>query len=327
MTKENLLISNEDGIKLKIIRDRMGLSVAEFSEKTKINPSFINLLEKGCMPLPTRDKRKIREAFALEENWFDVIDISSYIQNENLPVDEACQSIYNGTSQTMAGVKNQIRLQSIVISSGDILKSIRTAAGLSRKELAEAIGITSVQIGYIETGKRTLTEKVKNKLNDYFRENSLLPQSLLVENEEIINEILNKAEQNAEPSGDDISDAELLNKIGMIKKEKGYTQTMVSEKSGVNRSQLSLIESGKMQISRRIKEKLICFIHSEGINIIGSTENTSFTASAVQELFKDDISDIVMNKNELLKMVISMKKTRDDLNKNIRMLEKVIKNI
>lgn len=367
MTRENSLMSKEDGIKLKIIRKSLGLSAAEFSKKTEINPSFLNLLEKGCMPLPTRDKRKIREVFGLQDNWFEVIDTRRYSQTmDSVPVvydlhkeadietdkviskagietDKAIRKaagIETGkaiskaagietvkeTGQPTADTNNQLHMNNIVINNGDILKSVRIAAGLSRKELAEAIGITSVQIGYIETGKRTLTEKVKSKLNDYFRTNPAIPHNLTVNNGEVIRDIFHSAEQNTKTAGYNISNDEILNKIRKIKKESGYTQAFISEKSGVNRSQLSMIENGKMQISKKVKAKLLNFIRSES-ECIPYAENASISVSAEQENLSDNISDVVMNKNELFNMLESMKKTRDELSKNIKMLEKMIKSL
>lgn len=333
MTRENSLMSKEDGIKLKIIRKSLGLSAAEFSKKTEINPSFLNLLEKGCMPLPTRDKRKIREVFGLQDNWFEVIDTRRYSQTmDSVPVvydlhKAAGIETVKETGQPTADTNNQLHMNNIVINNGDILKSVRIAAGLSRKELAEAIGITSVQIGYIETGKRTLTEKVKSKLNDYFRTNPAIPHNLTVNNGEVIRDIFHSAEQNTKTAGYNISNDEILNKIRKIKKESGYTQAFISEKSGVNRSQLSMIENGKMQISKKVKVKLLNFIRSESECIPYNTENASIPVSAEQENLSDNISDVVMNKNELFNMLESMKKTRDELSKNIKMLEKMIKSL
>ncbi|MGN6714070.1 helix-turn-helix domain-containing protein [Anaerocolumna jejuensis] len=360
MTRENSLMSKEDGIKLKIIRKSLGLSAAEFSKKTEINPSFLNLLEKGCMPLPTRDKRKIREVFGLQENWFEVIDTRRYSQTmDSVPVVydlhkeadiktnkviskagietdkairkaagiETVKETVKETGQPTADTNNQLYMKNVVINNGDILKSVRIAFGLSRKELAEAIGITSVQIGYIETGKRTLTEKVKNKLNDYFRTNPAVPQNLTVNNGEVIKDIFHSTEQNTKTAGYNVSNDEILNKIRKIKKESGYTQAFISEKSGVNRSQLSMIENGKMQISKKVKVKLLNFIRSESEGIPYNAENASISVSAEQENMNDNISDVVMNKNELFNMLESMKKTRDELSKNIIMLEKMIKSL
>ena len=367
MTRENSLMSKEDGIKLKIIRKSLGLSAAEFSKKTEINPSFLKLLEKGCMPLPTRDKRKIREVFGLQENWFEVIDTRRYSQTmDSVPLvydlhkeadietdkviskagieadkviskagietDKAIRKAagiesVKETGQPTADASNQLQLQNNVINNGDILKSVRIAAGLSRKELGEAIGITSVQIGYIETGKRTLTEKVKNKLNDYFRTNPTIPKNLTVNSDEVIKDIFHSAEQDTKTASYNISNDEILNKIRKIKKESGYTQALVSEKSGVNRSQLSMIENGKMQISKKVKVKLLNFIRSESEGIPYNTENASISVSTEQENLNDNISVVVMNKNELFNVLESMKKTRDELSKNIKMLEKMIKSL
>lgn len=320
MEKESIHISNEDGVKLKIIRNNMGLSAAEFSEKTEINPSYLNLIEKGCMPLPARYKRKIQEVFGLQENWFDVIDLN---QEEN----NIHQNTYSVMEQQKEDAKSQISIQNFVINNGDVLKSVRVASGLSRKELAEAIGISSVQIGYIETGKRKLTEKVKNKLNDYLRVYSIIPQNIFTDSGEITGNTLNNIDRNSKIPGYNISNDEILNKISMIKKRKRYTQTIVSEKSGVNRSQLSMIENGKMQISKKVKEKLLHFIHSESEDINCNVENTSILMSTEQEKSKDYMTDIVINKSELIKMIASLKETRDEINKNIKMLKSVIRNI
>jgi transcriptional regulator with XRE-family HTH domain len=324
MTKEDLLSSKDDGIKLQIVRNNKGLSVEEFSEKTNINSSFLNIIEKGYLPLPTRDKKKISEAFGLQENWFDEIDTSNYEQSTD-------SNIVENTMFT----NKQVRTRNIVIKNGDILKSTRITMGLSRKEIAEAIGITPVQIGYIETGKRTLTEKVRNKLNDYFNTNSLFPEHALERAKEIIKNS-NCVEDDIEFFKTNIDNDEILDKLRMIKKEQGYNQAIVSEKSGVNRSQLSMIENGKIQISKKVKVKLLNFISIELENIKCNSKNAlsgSSTAcisnsnikSSEQKYIKDALSDnIVTNKYELIKVVESMKKTRDDLINNINTLEKIL---
>ena len=191
MTKEDLFAAKGDSIKLKFIRNNLGLSIDEFSKKTEINLSFLNLLEKGYLPLSARDKRKIGEAFGLQENWFDIVDISEFQESndmnstDNNELKEATKS----TESTIPADKT-LSLHNITINSGDALKTIRTAMGLSRKDIADAIDITSVQIGYIETGKRTLTDKVKNKLNEYFRTNSIKLSDLYAKDQEIIKQLL-----------------------------------------------------------------------------------------------------------------------------------------
>lgn len=341
MTKEDLLMTNEDGIKLKFIRNNMGLSVAEFSEKTEINPSFINLLEKGYLPLSPRDKRKISEVFELQENWFEAINTNNFLQTIDLNTVEKNINQYKceEVNHTLFNEDKQVRTQKLAINNGDSLKSTRIAVGLTRKEIAEAIGITSVQIGYIETGKRSLTEKVKNKLNDYFKNNSIISNNTFEKEEEIVDNTLNDVEQDTETLRNSISNDEILNKIRMIKKENGYTQSVVSEKSGVNRSQLSLIENDKMQISKKVKVKLLNFISSELESINYNSENalsekttecrTSLDVLTTEQIESQEIisDDIVTDRYELIKVIESMKKTRDELIENINMLEKVLKNM
>ena len=404
MLKDDVLMSKEDGLKLKIIRDNMGLSVAEFSEKTKINPSFINLLEKGCLPLSTRDKRKISETFELPENWFDAIDISGYVEEQELKgeVKVTDESDYNDKD-----TKNTAK-QNLYIADGESLKATRTILGLSRKEIAAAIGVTSVQIGYIETGKRNLTDKIKKKLNDYLKTSLLTtPQNQCIKLGDI-NTICFK-NQDQEMTIYNISGDDIVNKIKMLRKEKRYTQIEVSEKSGVNRSQLSMIENGKIPISKKVKIKLLDFISAEeGIKFqpqnpimdrnavdsnteedsnsvknnnrvedynrvedsnraedsnkvkdsnraedsnsaeknyraedsnsaeknyraedsnIANEYNSAEVAVPEQIKLKEISANIAANKFELIKMIASMKKTRDELISNIGMLEKVLSNM
>lgn len=332
---EDLFTAKGDSIKLKFIRNDMGLSVEEFSQKTEINPSFLNLLEKGYLPLSTRDKRKISEAFGLQENWFELIDTSKYQQFTSLNTEEENKS--KDECQTSFQKEKEIPKRNLSINSGEALKIIRTAVGLSRKEIAEAIGITSVQIGYIETGKRTLTDKVKNKLNEYFRKNSMLMNDILIKDEEIIKQLFNNSEDCPNSNNCSLTDEEILNKVKLIKKARGYTQAAISDKSGVNRSQYSLIENGKLPLGRRIKVKLLDFIASEEelLNSISENNlsgqatvlNTSVNAlvSGQKNIKKIFTEDLISNKSELISVINSMKKTRDELIIDIKMLEKVLK--
>ncbi len=337
MTKEDLFAAKGDSIKLKFIRNNLGLSIDEFSKKTEINLSFLNLLEKGYLPLSARDKRKIGEAFGLQENWFDIVDISEFQESndmnstDNNELKEATKS----TESTIPADKT-LSLHNITINSGDALKTIRTAMGLSRKDIADAIDITSVQIGYIETGKRTLTDKVKNKLNEYFRTNSIKLSDLYAKDQEIIKQLLESKEELQDNKKDSLTDEEILNQVRMIKSRKEYTQAAISDKSGVNRSQFSLIENGKMQLNRRIREKLLDFIESEAEldhsvtrqEVSGKTTAENYSELTVvpenKDIIRDFTKDFTTNKYELIKVIDSMKKSRDELILNINMLEKVV---
>lgn len=338
MTKEDLFAAKGDSIKLKFIRNNLGLSINEFSKKTEINLSFLNLLEKGYLPLSARDKRKIGEAFGLQENWFDIVDISDFKDSKDsndLNLNDTNDLKETKPTESTIPVDKTLSLQNIAINSGDALKTIRTAMGLSRKDIADAIDITSVQIGYIETGKRTLTDKVKNKLNEYFRTNTIKLNDLYAKDQEIIKQLLESKEE-LQDKNNSLSDEEILNQIRIIKRRKEYTQAAISDKSGVNRSQFSLIENGKMQLSRRIREKLIDFIESEekSANSVTEQDESGKTIVADSSEFtmvsknKDNISNftkgITTNKYELIKVIDSMKKSRDDLILNINMLEKVV---
>jgi len=337
MTKEDLFAAKGDSIKLKFIRNNLGLSIDEFSKKTEINLSFLNLLEKGYLPLSARDKRKIGEAFGLQENWFDIVDISEFQESndmnstDNNELKEATKS----TEATIPADKT-LSLHNITINSSDALKTIRTAMGLSRKDIADAIDITSVQIGYIETGKRTLTDKVKNKLNEYFRTNSIKLSDLYAKDQEIIKQLLESKEELQDNKKDSLTDEEILNQVRMIKSRKEYTQAAISDKSGVNRSQFSLIENGKMQLNRRIREKLLDFIESEAEldnsvtrqEVSGKTTAVNYSELTVvpenKDIIRDFTKDFTTNKYELIKVIDSMKKSRDELILNINMLEKVV---
>lgn len=337
MTKEDLFAAKGDSIKLKFIRNNLGLSIDEFSKKTEINLSFLNLLEKGYLPLSARDKRKIGEAFGLQENWFDIVDISEFQESndmnstDNNELKEATKS----TEATIPADKT-LSLHNITINSGDALKTIRTAMGLSRKDIADAIDITSVQIGYIETGKRTLTDKVKNKLNEYFRTNSIKLSDLYAKDQEIIKQLLESKEELQDNKKDSLTDEEILNEVRMIKSRKEYTQAAISDKSGVNRSQFSLIENCKMQLNRRIREKLLDFIESEAEldhsvtrqEVSGKTTVVNYSELTVvpenKDIIRDFTKDFTTNKYELIKVIDSMKKSRDELILNINMLEKVV---
>lgn len=343
MTKEDLFTAKGDSIKLKFIRNNLGLSIDEFSKRSEINLSFLNLLEKGYLPLSARDKRKIGEAFGLQENWFDLLDISDYQDsndwisndlnsNDKNELNEAALS-----TESTTPVDKTLSLHNIAINSGDALKTIRTAMGLSRKDIADAIEITSVQIGYIETGKRTLTDKVKNKLNEYFRANTIKLSDLYAKDQEMIKQLLESKEELQDNKKDSLTDEEILNQVRMIKSRKEYTQAAISDKSGVNRSQFSLIENGKMQLNRRIREKLMAFIESEEEldNSVTEPEDSVKTTAVNYSEFtavipesKDNINNFTMdfttNKYELIKVIDSMKKSRDELILNINMLEKVV---
>ncbi len=338
MTKEDLFAAKGDSIKLKFIRNNLGLSIDEFSKKTEINLSFLNLLEKGYLPLSARDKRKIGEAFGLQENWFDVVDISEF-QDSNDMSSTDNNELKESTKSTEPAMQadKTLSLHNITINSGDALKTIRTAMGLSRKEIADAIDITSVQIGYIETGKRTLTDKVKNKLNEYFRTNSIKLSDLYAKDQEMIKQLLESKEELQENKKDCLTDEEILNQVRVIKSKKEYTQAAISDKSGVNRSQFSLIENGKMQLNRRIREKLLDFIESEAElennareqEVSGKTTAVNYSELTVvpenkENNIRDFTKEFTTNKYELIKVIDSMKKSRDELILNINMLEKVV---
>ncbi len=337
MTKEDLFAAKGDSIKLKFIRNNLGLSIDEFSKKTEINLSFLNLLEKGYLPLSARDKRKIGEAFGLQENWFDIVDISDFKDSNDLNSNDTNDlKETNKSTESTIPVDKTLSLHNIAINSGDALKTIRTAMGLSRKDIADAIDITSVQIGYIETGKRTLTDKVKNKLNEYFRTNTIRLNDLYAKDQEIIKQLLESKEELPDNKNDSLTDEEILKQVRIIKRRKEYTQAAISDKSGVNRSQFSLIENGKMQLSRRIREKLLEFIESEEELVNSATEQDdsgkttavdSYNFTVVPENknnFSNFTKDLTTNKYELIKVIDSMKKSRDELILNINMLEKVV---
>lgn len=337
MTKEDLFAAKGDSIKLKFIRNNLGLSIDEFSKKTEINLSFLNLLEKGYLPLSARDKRKIGEAFGLQENWFDIVDVSEFQESNDMNSADN-NELKESTKSTEATIPadKTLSLHNITINSGDALKTIRTAMGLSRKDIADAIDITSVQIGYIETGKRTLTDKVKNKLNEYFRTNSIKLSDLYAKDQEIIKQLLESKEELQDNKKDSLTDEEILNQVRMIKSRKEYTQAAISDKSGVNRSQFSLIENGKMQLNRRIREKLLDFIESEAEldnsvtrqEVSGKTTAVNYSELTVvpenKDIIRDFTKDFTTNKYELIKVIDSMKKSRDELILNINMLEKVV---
>jgi transcriptional regulator with XRE-family HTH domain len=352
MSKKGFSINKNDGLKLIMLRESLGLTVIEFAQKAGITSSFINILERGCLPLSIRDNNKIKEAFGLDADWIDTLDISNYVPNSKTneekadvenPIkheDNVTEVTVNNTQETLESLQPS---KEVIITDGESLKIARATAGLSRKDIANAIGMTSVLIGYIETGKRTLTVKVKNRLNDFF--NNKLSQSTEKKDEalnvnKIIEDIFN------------LSNDEILTKVKEIKTEKGYTQNVISEKSGVNRSQLSMIENGKLQINEKARTKLLNFISFEltgktkslekdltkdvsdsaASNIV--TENTSveiilegnaeaITTETENKKLDVSVTENFTSKDELLKIIESMKKTRDEIDENVKMLESI----
>lgn len=340
MSKEERYMPSGDGIKLKTLRINMGLTVAEFSVKANINPSFVNLLEKGCMPLSNRDKKKIGEAFSLEENWFELLETSISTKdldtgnvNIHCSDNKPCDTNHPSLKEEELGCRTQL-----FINNGESLRKIRLVLGLSRKDIAEAIGITSVQIGYIETGKRALTDKVMVKLNSYF---STLPKNLqkkVLGKNDKADITFTYTEQVAEQTNYNTENNEILIKLKMIKKECGYTQSEVSQISGVNRSQLSMIENGKMHISKKVKIKLLHFINTELVELENKREKSlsisnrsitsdNYIASLAKPAARALIGKGASNKTELLKVIQSMKRTRDELQTNINILEQALNNI
>ena len=62
--------------------------------------------------------------------------------------------------------------------------------------------------------------------------------------------------------------------LGQIRKSKGLVQKYVSEKSGISQTRLSLIESGKRNVSSDDLEKLLTVLNTDAKTILSQYLNT-----------------------------------------------------
>lgn len=92
---------------------------------------------------------------------------------------------------------------------GEYIKTVRKAAGMTQKELAELVGMSYQQIGQYETGRRTpkisTLQKIMNAIADYTGDERPKDYELFFQNSPVLHESL----KNAWPSNETEKDSSL----------------------------------------------------------------------------------------------------------------------
>lgn len=306
MTKENSIIIYEDGKKLQHMRKNKNLSMEELSILTNMSLSYLKLVERGILPLTEHSISKITRTCCLESNWLEKTYQNHMYQD------------YKSDDMKGSLERYQSDKVKLHIVDGDTLRMERNNCGLTRKELANGVGLSVVHIGYIETGKRKLTEDIKNKVTEYMSKVQSEKNRLKQDSNHVF-------EMRMRELNETCSDEDILQQLRNIKKRKGYTQLIVSSLSGISNSRLSQLERSKVNMSYKVRNKLIEFIlREEFIEHEDSYlfETNKYTLDPSGEI---GFLDCDMNKkSEMVVLLDLLRKTREHINSNIDTLEKIL---
>ena len=87
--------------------------------------------------------------------------------------------------------------------------------------------------------------------------------------------------------------------LGQIRKSKGLVQKYVSEKSGISQTRLSLIESGKRNVSSDDLEKLLTVLNTDAKTILSQYLNTLEDA----DIQNDKLKPFNLAKDDILRLI------------------------
>ena len=118
------------------------------------------------------------------------------------------------------------------------LQSIRGQENLTQRELAKVLGVSPGLISLIETDRRGISAGLMRKIKETFPTNP---------------EVQDYEEEEDFPGGQEFTDS---NWIKSIRKREKLSQEQFGEALGVTKAYVSLIETGKQKISRRIRMKI-----------------------------------------------------------------------
>ena len=126
--KQNLA---DGGLRLKEARKKLGLSQKERAEKLEVSAAYLSLIETGRQPLSVPIAEKLYRLYGTDFEWL----------------------YYGKHAETSAGGR---------------LKAIRKQLGLTQKELAEKLDISSAYIGFMETGHMEISRPTIEKMEMLF---------------------------------------------------------------------------------------------------------------------------------------------------------------
>lgn len=125
--------------RIKQIRVHFGLSQAQLAQRINRTPGSISLVETGKCALSPETVKDICTALHVNEEWLltGCVDMTSAA-----PVDKG-------------SVKERI-------------KRVRKDKGLTQEEFASALGCSTLQISFLETGRTNYSDKIVSKITSVF---------------------------------------------------------------------------------------------------------------------------------------------------------------
>lgn len=99
MSEEERL--KEEGIRLKSIRDKEGLTQKEFAKKIDISQPHLSLVEKGERPLLRRVILKVCSEFGVNEKWLEFGQLPIYIDKTEISLSTRNPSISENIKDIM----------------------------------------------------------------------------------------------------------------------------------------------------------------------------------------------------------------------------------
>lgn len=163
--KEKIIINNNP---VKLLREHYGLKQKELADRIDVSISIIKKIESGVVPLSERNKSLIKEAFGLQDNWYenphfpeeehlegpDIVMceyITELIENKKL-AEEILVCLKNIAGvESLSGVKRQIYIQYI----NKIMHDVNNIA-LDAKKYLEKNGVVELEVHARQISKDVL---------------------------------------------------------------------------------------------------------------------------------------------------------------------------
>ena len=184
----------EENIKLRALREKMNLSMAEFGRRIEYSPTHVKRMEEGATPVSAKCVQRICDVFNVNPQYFTVssgipvssIPASSGILASSIPA-SSVTSLGAGADEADDGmVADELdRLLSMYLKTveteepaedervpdgkaGTRIKTLRTEVGLSQRQFALKAGVNNSLISEVEAGNRELSIYAAKKIEDAF---------------------------------------------------------------------------------------------------------------------------------------------------------------
>ena len=137
--------------KLRALREKMNLSMAEFGRRIEYSPTHVKRLEEGTTPVSESCLNRICDVFNINPDYF----------TSDLPLDEAMDAeVPEAEVEPVERVPDG--------RAPERIKELRTSSGLSQRLFADKAHVDASMISEIEAGNRELSLKAAKKIGEAY---------------------------------------------------------------------------------------------------------------------------------------------------------------